>query len=290
MYDEPVFRPPSEAGSLIIQATLGCSWNKCAFCEMYSSKKFRARPESDVFNEIKDFASYGGDVRKVFLADGNATVLSTDRLLRIMEVINETFPKVRRISSYALPADLISKSDEELKQLFEAGLKLLYIGIESGDDELLKLINKSETAASTIEGINKAQKAGIQCSVMVLNGLGGKKYSQQHAINSAKLLNEIQPDFLSTLVLSFPYGEEHYKTKFAGDYQSMSTGELLAELKLFLEFTDLKSTVFRSDHASNYLILKGILGRSKQGMIEKLEAAISDPESAGLRPEYMRGL
>jgi len=207
-----------------------------------------------------------------------------------MEVINETFPKVRRISSYALPADLISKSDEELKQLFDAGLKLLYIGIESGDDELLKLINKGETSASTIEGINKAQKAGIQCSVMILNGLGGKKYSRQHAINSAKLINEIQPDFLSTLVLSFPFGEEHYKTKFAGDYQSMLTSELLAELKLFLEHTDLKSTVFRSDHASNYLILKGILGRSKQGMIKKLEAAISNPGSAGLRPEYMRGL
>ncbi|MCK5741648.1 MAG: radical SAM protein [Chlorobi bacterium] len=257
---------------------------------MYSSKKFRPRPELDVFNEIRDFATYGGDVRKVFLADGNATVLSTDRLLKLMSWINKYFPKVRRISSYALPADLISKSDSELKQLYEAGLKLLYIGIESGDDELLKLINKGETAASTVEGINKAQKAGIQCSVMILNGLGGKKYSEQHAINSAKLLNEIQPDFLSTLVLSFPYGEEHYKTKFEGDYQSMSTSELLAELKLFLEHTDLKSTVFRSDHASNYLILKGILGRSKQIMIEKLEAAISNPESAGLRPEYMRGL
>ena len=289
-YNEPLFRPPSEAYSLILQATFGCSWNKCAFCEMYSSKKFKVKDPEVFEKEVKAVADASPDVRKIFLADGNAMVLSFNKLKNILKVINEHFPKVIRISAYALPGDLISKTESELKELQGLGLKLIYVGIESGDDELLKLINKSETFDTTLEGLLKSKSAGIKSSVMILNGLGGQKYSDQHAENSARLINKINPEFLSTLVLSFPYGEDHYKKRFLGEYIPMDIEALLAELGLFLHNTELSNVVFRSDHASNYLALKGILGRDKENLLRKIKAAIDDPENAHLRPEWMRGL
>jgi radical SAM superfamily enzyme YgiQ (UPF0313 family) len=289
-YSEPVFRPPSEANSFILQVTHGCSWNKCAFCEMYTSKRFTVRNEKDVFDDIKLYAEFDPNVNKVFLGDGNASVLSTKRLLSILVELNKTFPKLRRISAYSLPSELSKKTESELKELFEAGLKLVYIGIESGDDELLKLINKCETYSSTAEGILKAQNAGIQTSVMLINGLGGQKYSRQHAINSARLVNEIQPHYLSTLVLSFPYGVEHFRERFSGEYLPMSIPELLEELKILIENTDLKSTIFRSDHASNYIILKGILSSDKEKLVNELSYAINNPDKVIFKPEWMRGL
>lgn len=290
MYHEPVFRPPSEANSLILQATLGCSWNKCAFCEMYSTKRFIVRNEEEVFEEIRAYSEFDPTIRKVFLADGNAMVLSGRRLLNILKELKKAFPKLHRVSAYALPSDIITKSPAELKALYEAGLKLIYVGIESGDDELLKLINKNETYASTAKGLKKAHTAGIQSSVMILTGLGGKKYSEAHAINSARIVNEAQPYFLSTLVLSFPFGERHYIDKFKGDFEAQNIIDYLTELRIFIEHTDLKGTIFRSDHASNYLTLKGILPKDKNKFLERLDFAIQNPESAGLRPEWMRGL
>jgi radical SAM superfamily enzyme YgiQ (UPF0313 family) len=289
-YNEPVFRPPSEAYSLILQLTFGCSWNRCAFCEMYSSKKFKVRKEEDVIKEIKEVASESINIKKIFLADGNAMVLSTSKLLNIINEINNSFPRITRISAYALPKDINSKTDAELKQLADAGLKLLYVGIESGDDELLKLINKGETFNSTVDGLQKARKAGIKLSVMILNGLGGKNYSVQHAINSAKTVNQIQPEFLSTLVLSFPYGEDHFKKRFKGDFKALSTLELIEEMKIFIENMELENSVFRSDHASNYLVLKGILNRDKQKFLDDINTVLQSPGSASLRPEWMRGL
>jgi radical SAM superfamily enzyme YgiQ (UPF0313 family) len=289
-YSEPLFRPPSEAYSLILQSTIGCSWNKCAFCEMYTNKKFTTRKIGDVINDIKDFAKYGAEVKKVFLADGNPMCLSSKKLMELLKAVKLYLPSVRRVSSYALPADIIRKSDEELKNLYDAGLKLLYVGIESGDDELLELINKGETYTSTIKGLTKAQKAGIKNSVMIINGLGGKKYSQQHALNSAKLLNEIQPYYCSTLVLSFPFGVERYRERFKGEYIEMSILDLLKEMRIFIENLDLKSTIFRSDHASNYLVLKGVLNKDKDRLLSKLDFAINNPEHAKLKPEWMRGL
>ncbi len=218
-YSEPLFRPPSEAYSLILQPTIGCSWNRCAFCEMYTTKKFSVRSIEEVKTEIRSLGDYASDLRKVFLADGNAMVLPLDYLLELMSVLNETFPKLTRISAYALPKDLLAKTDEDLLRIREAGLKLIYVGIESGDDEVLQMVNKGETHASTAEGLLKAKKAGIKSSVMILSGLGGKTYSQQHAVNSAKLVNEVQPEFLSTLVLSYPHGMEHFKKRFKGDFK-----------------------------------------------------------------------
>ena len=289
-YDEPLFRPPSEAYSLIFQVTLGCSWNKCAFCEMYTSKKFTARKEEEVFAEIDEMKAMAADTRKIFLADGNAFVLSFNRLKRILDKLNESFPKLNRISAYALPQDILAKTDEELKQLAESGLKLLYVGIESGDDELLTVINKGESQQSTIDALTKARKAGIKLSVMILNGLGGKNYSEQHAINSAKVVNAIQPEYLSTLVLSMPYGTEHFSKKFNGEFVQLNTIELIQEMGLFIEKLEVESTVFRSDHASNYLVLKGILNRDKDELVKRINEVLANPDQAGLRPEFLRGL
>ena len=289
-YDEPLFRPPSEANSLIFQVTLGCSWNKCAFCEMYTSKKFKLKKEEEIFNEIESFSNFGNDVRKVFLADGNAFVLSFGKLSGILDKLNSSFPRLRRISAYALPKDILSKSDDELKILVEKGLKLLYIGIETGDDELLKLINKGETFESTSKALIKARKAGIKLSVMILNGLGGKKYSEQHANNSAKVVNAIQPEYLSTLVLSYPYGVDHYKQRFNGHFEELNQMELIAEMGKFINHLQLENTIFRSDHASNYLVLKGILNRDKEELLNRIKKVLNDPANARLRPEWLRGL
>ncbi|MFC2129805.1 radical SAM protein [Bacteroidota bacterium] len=289
-YEEPVFRPPSEAYSLILQVTYGCTWNKCAFCEMYPKKKFRTRNIDDVVNEIKDAAKYASDIRKVFLCDGNPMCLSTGKLLKVLCAVKEYLPQVRRVSAYALPADILRKSDEELKELYDAGLKLLYVGIESGDDELLKLIDKGETFKSTVEGLVKAQAAGMQNSVMIINGLGGKKYYKQHALNSANILNAIQPFYASTLVLSFPFGVERFRERFKGEYEEMSIRDLLEEMKIFIGNMELNGTIFRSDHASNYLVLKGVLSKDKDRMLNDLEFALNNPEMAKLRPEWMRGL
>ncbi|RUT78404.1 radical SAM protein [Ancylomarina longa] len=289
-YHEPLFRPPSEAYSLILQITLGCAWNQCAFCEMYSSKQFRIRSEKEIFAEIESLATDARDIRKVFLADGNAMVLSFDKMSRLLDKLKTTFPKLNRISAYALARDIAAKTNEELKILSDKGLKLLYVGIESGDDELLQAIHKGEDFTSTSKALQKARKAEIKLSVMILNGLGGKNFSQQHALNSAQLINQIQPEYLSTLVLSFPYGEDHFKQKFKGEFIALSTIELIAEMKIFLENLELENTIFRSDHASNYLILRGNLNRNKQELLSRINDVLNDPKNAQLRPEWLRGL
>ena len=289
-YSEPLFRPPSEADSLILQITNGCTWNKCSFCEMYSTKKFSVKKEEDIFKEIEEVSELIPDIRKIFLADGNPMVLSTEKLKRILDKISKTFPKVRRVTTYALPRDIISKTPEELKLLQESGLKMIYVGIESGDDEVLKFINKGETYNSTVEGLLKAKEAGIKLSVIILEGVGGLKYSEQHAINSAKILNAVQPEFASVLVLSFPYGIEHYKQKFLGNYIPMTISNLLKEMRIFVENIQLQNTIFRSNHASNYLVLNGILNRDKLLFLDKIDFAIKNPEIAGLRKEWQRGL
>lgn len=287
-YQEPLFRPPSEAYSLILQITYGCSWNRCAFCEMYSTKKFKIRDEAEIIAEIHRASEYYPDVKKVFLADGDAMMLPIPVLLNILNTIKEVFPGVNRISSYALPRNILNKTDEELKQLYNAGLKLIYLGIESGDDELLRIINKGETYETTAIALKRFHAAGMNSSVMILLGLGGKKFSRQHAINSAKIVNETQPFYCSTLVLSFPFDVDHYKRKFKDDYQEMNIPDLLEELRIFLSHTELNSTVFRSDHASNYLSLKGTLGRDKEKMLEIIDKAQTNPSM--LRPEWMHGL
>jgi len=289
-YVEPVYRPPSEAESLILPLTDGCSWNQCTFCEMYTSKPFRARDEAETLDSIRACGEhYGSDIRRVFLADGDAMMLPTRRLLNALHAIREHLPAVRRVSSYCLPRNLRKKSVAELKELADAGLKLVYVGAESGDDEVLARVSKGETFATTRDALLKLGEAGIGRSVMILNGLGGRSLWQPHAENSARLINATQPEYLATLVVSFPLGEERLRAGFPG-WEPLSQHELFVEMERFLASLELARTVFRSDHASNWLILKGTLGADKDRLLAQVRAAITDPQAARLRPAWARGL
>lgn len=288
-YDEPLFRPPSEGRSLIIQVTYGCSWNACSFCEMYTSKQFKARPKTEVFKDIEAFLPYKDSIRRVFLADGDPLVLSTQRLLEIIEKLKNTFPRLTRISTYASPNNLGRKSISELKELKAAGLDLIYVGIESGDDDVLKAINKGETFKSTVDGLLKANASGLSSSVMIINGLGGQVLSKQHAQNSAKLLNEIQPKYASTLVLNTYKGLDYFKERYNGEFILQDPIELLAEMRLFMNTLELNETIFRSDHASNYLALKGVLGRDKAKFINQIDDILDTNDRSKLKAENLRG-
>ncbi|MDR3213650.1 MAG: radical SAM protein [Azoarcus sp.] len=292
-YIEPVYRPPSEAESLILPITDGCSWNRCLFCEMYTApqKKFRARDEAEVLESLRRLGGhpYGQTARRVFLADGDALALPTRRLLATLAAIREHLPAVHRVSSYCLPRNLRKKSVVELKELADAGLKLAYVGAESGDDTVLERVEKGETFASTVEALNKLRDAGIVRSVMILNGLGGVHHSAAHAEHSADLANATQPEFLAALVVSFPNGEQRFKTAFP-EWTPLDISGLLAEMEQFVARLTLKRTIFRSDHASNWLALRGNLPQDKEKLLTQLRTAIATPASAPLRPAWARGL
>ncbi|MEM7564961.1 MAG: radical SAM protein [Pseudomonadota bacterium] len=276
-YIEPVFRPPSEARSLIFQITNGCSWNRCTYCDMYTDpqKKFRPRNEAEVLQEIRQTAATGLEPTRVFLADGDALVLSMRRLRTILQEIKRSLPSVTRVASYCLPSNLKNKTDDDLAELRELGLKIVYVGAESGDDEVLRQIDKGETYASTLDALVRAKNAGLKTSVMILNGLAGKAGSEQHAIASAKLVNEAQPDYLATLVLTFYQDRKKFDAGFDAKFEDLSTLELCQEIKLLLSNTELKNTIFRSDHASNHMVLKGILGRDKEKLLLQIDQSMA---------------
>lgn len=257
---------------------------------MYTApqKKFAVRDENQVLDEIKR-VSEQLIIQRVFLADGDALALSTRRLLTILQAIQEHLPTVRRVTSYCLPSNLKNKSVSELQELADAGLKMVYVGAESGDDEVLQKVNKGETYASTLSALTKLGDAGIKRSVMILNGLGGRALSAQHADQSAALMNETQPEFLSTLVVSFPLGDARFKQRFS-EFEPLGQQGLFIELQRLIGQLELKNTVFRSDHASNYLPLKGTLGADKQRFLAQLQQAIEQPDTMSLRQEWQRGL
>ena len=277
---------------MILPVTNGCSWNKCTYCEMYTAaqKKFGVRDEHETLESIRRCGQeISAHVQTVFLGDGDAMVLSTRRLMTVLEAIKEHLPRVRRVSSYCLPRNLRSKSVEELRQLHEAGLTLAYVGAESGDDEVLQNVSKGETFESTRDALDKLGAAGITRSVMLLNGLGGRVLSRQHAQNSARLANLTQPEFLATLVVSFPQGEQRFRQGFA-QWEPLGQQELFCEMEQLLQALELKRTVFRSDHASNWLILKGVLGAEKDRLLLEIRSAIDRPQSVPLRADWQRGL
>ena len=223
------------------------------------------------------------------MADGDAMALSTRRLMAVLNAIHTHLPDVQRVSAYCLPRNVSNKSVEELKELRDAGLRMVYVGCESGDDEVLRRVNKGESYASSRESLNKLGEAGITRSVMILNGLGGTELSTQHAVHSAQLMNDTQPEFLSSLVVSFPMGMARFKAHFP-NYELPDTAGLMQELGLMIAQLNLNETVFRSDHASNYLVLKGTLGRDKETLLAQIHNAVTHPERANLRAEWMRGL
>lgn len=289
-YIEPVFRPPSEANSLILQITNGCSWNKCTYCDMYTQpqKRFSVKPEEDVLREIEWFSQRYSGIKRVFLADGDVIALPARRLLFILDTIRQYLPEVTRISSYCSPRNVTRKSDEELKALYDAGLRQVYVGAESGDDFVLKSINKGETHQSTVDSLNRLADAGIKRSVMIINGVGGTRFSEQHALNSALLANRTQPEFLAALVLNLPHGEARFQQGYNGQFIKMNQHERFLEMRQFVNALELKSTIFRSDHASNQLVLKGTLGKDKERLLQEIDLAIEHPDEAQLRPEWIR--
>jgi radical SAM superfamily enzyme YgiQ (UPF0313 family) len=291
-YIEPVFRPPSEANSLILQVTNGCSWNRCTFCEMYTQpqKRFRLKPQEEIERELAAIARSGPAPRRIFLADGDAMTLSFRRLKLILEAIRRFLPGTQRVSSYCLPRNLRNKTVDQLAELRALGLELFYVGCESGDDLVLERVNKGENFDSSLAALNKIKDAGAKSSVMILNGLGGQRYSEQHAVNSARLMTAAQPEFLSTLVVSFPMGEKRYQAGFGGEYEPLDQPGLFREMLLLLENLELDNTVFRSDHASNYLVLKGTLSRDRGRLLQTVHAALERPGTVPLRPDWARGL
>ena len=259
---------------------------------MYTApqKRFKPKAQDEIERELQAVVNMGFPVRRIFLADGDAMALSYRRLRAILEAIQAALPTIQRVSAYCLPRNLKSKSVEQLADLKALGLELLYVGCESGDDEVLQKIEKGETFASSYESLDKIKQAGIKSSIMILNGMGGQKYSAQHAINSAKLMNLVQPEYLATLVVSLPYGEQRVQQGFEGEFVALDQAHLFKEIRLFLQHLDLRKTIFRSDHASNYLVLKGVLNKDKEKLLAQVDQAIHQPEAATLRPEWQRGL
>jgi radical SAM superfamily enzyme YgiQ (UPF0313 family) len=259
---------------------------------MYTApqKRFRLKPQQRIEEELQDIARSGYRVRRVFLADGDAMTLSFRRLRDIMASINRYLPDVQRVSSYCLPRNLKNKTVEELQALERMGLHLMYVGCESGDDLMLEKIRKGEDFESSLRALCRIKQAGMKSSVMILNGLGGKKYSEQHARNSARLMNKAQPEYLSTLVVSFPNGQQRYQVGFNGEFEPLSQTELFLEMEMLLDGLELDNTIFRSDHASNYLILKGTLNQDKDKLLKTVRSTIQRPDSVPLRQEWQRSL
>ncbi len=288
-YEGAVYRPPSEAGSLIIQLTIGCARNKCTFCAMFKDKQFRVRKLDEVVADLVDARQYYRDykVRRIFLADGDALIVKTDDLLYILDKIHELYPECERISAYGAPADVNMKTDEELAKLKAAGLDMIYMGAESGDDIVLRDVKKGVTSEEIATAGLKLKKAGMIVSITLISGLGGKERLKEHAVNSAKLISIIKPEYVGFLTLMVEPGTELYDDYQAGKFQLLGPVEVMEELKIFIENVDSEGTIFRANHASNYVPLKGTFNKDNKKMLEQIEKA----EKAGVfRPEIYRGI
>ena len=288
-YDLPVWRPPSEADSFILQATFGCSFNRCSFCSMYRTKAFTVRPLAAVNADIQTVARQYPNTRRVFLADGDALAAPTDHLLAILQALRVAFSRLERVSSYALPANLLKKSVAELGQLREAGLTLLYYGIETGSADLLKRITKGATPAVMITGLTKAGQAGLKVSATVILGLGGQSHWREHIDATAALVNQVELNYLSTLQLMLdPMIYDEFHRKFHEPFQPQDDLALLAEqVRLIEELNPPVPLTFRSNHASNALALAGELPRDREKLLAQLDQALAG--AAPLRPEWLRG-
>ena len=283
LYDFPLYRPPSEAYSLIIQITLGCSHNKCSFCSMYKEKKFVIKPIEDIKSDIDAFrAMYKNrSVEKIFLADGDALVVPTEILVQVLDYIKEVFPECKRVSIYGTAIAIHQKSVEDLKKLYEKGLTLVYLGVESGDNDALKFIKKGIRAERVVELAKKIQDTGIDLSITLIAGLMGKfQDNKMHAINSAKIITDISPKYASILNLRLYEGTELYDLMQQGKYDYLEGVEVLKEMRLVLSSIGpskiTKPIIFRANHASNYLNLKGNLPEDIPRMIAEIDNAIEN--------------
>jgi radical SAM superfamily enzyme YgiQ (UPF0313 family) len=288
-YNEPLFRPPSEAGSLILQATLGCSHNRCSFCGMYKMKHFRIRPFEEFEADALECARMVPHTERIFLADGDALAMKTDHLCRILRLLRANFPRLQRITSYANPSNVLRKSDEDLRLLRGEGLDILYLGIESGDDELLLKVDKGATRDEILEAGRRVIAVGFPLSVTVLLGLGGRAGSEKHIAATAELCSAMNPHYLSALTLMLGPFEDYFRAQMGGGFEFPDKAGLLRELRGLVSALDTRETVFRTNHASNYLPLKGVLSRDRNRLLGVIDAALENPDQF-LRPEFMRAL
>ena len=287
-YEGNVYRPPSEAYSLIIQATIGCSHNTCTFCPMYAGEKFRVRPFEDVFRDLQEARTENPHVERIFYADGDALCLSTDKLLALLGAAYSIFPECTRVSVYGRADNIKTKSDDELRQLKDAGLGMIYLGAESGSDEVLKRVNKGETRAELIEAVQRAEAAGIPVSVTFISGLGGRELLQEHAVDTGTMIGEMGASYVGLLTLLTAPGTPIFHDVMRGKFKQLSTPEVLKELELILENADCKKPcVMRSNHASNRLVIKGTLPADRDRLLAQVRAAMND--SHLLRPKQYRG-
>ncbi len=290
-YEGTIWRPPSEAESLILQATVGCSHNACTFCVSYKDRPFRVRGAEGIETDLSSLTrNQKLGVTRVFLADGNALTMETEEMLSILRILKKNLPNLNRVGTYGYAKDIRTKSVEQLKQLRDAGLGIVYFGLETGDDEILRRVRKGVSSTENVAACRKIREAGIPLSITIILGLGGTELSERHAISTAKALNAIDPDYIGALTLMVPHGTPLFETVQNGGFKPMGAFDVLKELKLLVEHLALTECMFRTNHASNYLSVGGTLSRDKQAMLSVLSRTISERDETALRPSYFRGL
>ncbi|MBX4263909.1 radical SAM protein [Clostridium estertheticum] len=287
-YEGIVYRPPSEAYSLIVQVTIGCSHNGCTFCGMYKDKKFRVRELKDIISDLEQAKLDYGVVKRIFLADGDALVLKTSDLKIILLKIKELFPGCERVGVYATPNDILAKSVEDLGLLKDLGIGILYLGVESGSDEILKSINKGVNAQSLIMAGRKVKESGIKLSTTLISGIGGRDKISENAIESAKLISAINPDYVGFLTLMLESGTPIYKDIQNDIFHVLTPKEVVQELREFLENVEVTNCIFRSNHASNYVSLSGTLPVDKDKLLSDIDITLKGKH--GYKQEEYRRL
>ena len=287
-YFGSVYRPPSEARSLIVQVTYGCSHNTCAFCSMYKEKQFRLRPMEEILEDFRMARQAYSVVRRIFLADGDALIRPAADLERILESIAELFPECERVTCYASPSSIHKRTPEELLRLRERNLTMVYMGLESGCDQVLKKMRKGHTAADIVAAGQKINAAGIELSVTAISGLGGVELWREHAMDTAAALSAMKPAYIGLLTLMVEAGTPLYDWVRKGEFALLDSRQVLEETALLIAQLDCEGAVFRMNHASNYLTLKGTLNEDKQALLQRIHSAMSG--RTDLRPEYFRAL
>ena len=287
-YDAPLYRPPSEAYSLILQITLGCSNNTCTFCSMYKTKKFRVKSEEEIDRHIRIAKENYPHASKIFLADGNVLTMDYQQLLEIVQRLYSEFPKLERVTAYAGPQDILGKTPQELKTLREAGLDMLYMGIESGSEKVLKMVNKGVSQQEMIEAGQRAMQAGFVFSCTIISGLGGQDLWEDHAVETAKVVSAINPQYLAALTLLIDDTVPMRRKVEKGEFKLLDPYQTIEELELMLNSFQLENCVFRNNHPSNYFALKGVLNRDREKLLTILQEA-KKMDRNKFRPENYRG-
>ena len=289
-YEGMIFRPPSEAESLILQVTVGCSYNRCTFCGAYQGKSFRVKSFEEVKEDIDEVSSYGSQIRKVFLADGDALIIPQKGLVRILTSLREKLKGLERVGIYANAKDILRKDADELKELRELGLGILYLGLESGNPEVLKRIKKNATVDQLIQAGRRVKKSGILLSVTVILGIGGVQGSQAHAVETGKVLSEMDPDFVGALSLMIVPGTPIEREIEAGELVLPTPYGLIQELETMIQHCHFTRCFFASNHASNYLPLRIRIPEEKEEALKRIREVLRRKDPALLRPEYLRAL